>query len=485
MLAGMTAQITADEKDGAARDATNDGRGNFGGLGVLVMLAGPFLANLDFFITNVALPTIGRQLHAGPGALEVVVAGYGTAYAVLLVTGGRLGDDYGRRRMFAMGIAAFTLTSLAAGLAPGMSVLLIARVLQGASAALMTPQTLATFHSGLSGRAQHRAVGLYAAAGGLSAVVGQLLGGALADVDVPGGGWRLIFLINVPVGITAMLLLRRTVPQTRAAQRAGLDLPGALVLALAIAALLVPLTQGPSLGWPWWCWTALALVPVFAAVLIRMSLVAERSGRTPLLPPSIFTVRSMRRGMPVVIGFFGVFGAFMFVFALAVQDGLTVSAMTAGLAITPVCVAYFATSFFVPALLRRLDRNVLTIGLVLQAAGLAVLLIVVMTSWPSLCIVVAVAALVVVGIGQALCVGSLFRLVLSEMPIRLAGVGSGVLVTSQQTAMSLGVAGLGSLFTGMAAQGTMVLAVTVTVAVFAGISFILAGLSRRVPRVAR
>ncbi len=458
---------------------------SLGNLGMLVLLAGPFLANLDFFITNVALPTIQRDLHASSAALELIVAGYGTAYAVMLVTGGRLGDDLGRRFMFTVGIAAFTVTSLAAGLAPSVPILLVARVLQGASAALMTPQTLATFHSSLEGRARHRAIGLYAVAGGLSGIVGQLLGGVLVDADVAGSGWRLIFLVNVPVGVVALLVLRRTVPQTRAAHAAGVDVPGTVLLGLAIAALLVPLTEGSTLGWPWWSWVTLAAVPLLAAAFVAVSRRTERAGRAPLLPPSILTVGSMRRGLPVLVGFFAVFGVFMFVFAIGVQDGLRKDALSAGLAITPVGVAYFATSFAVPALLRRLDRNVLTLGLAIEAAGLATLLALAATSWPMMSLRIAIAALVLVGVGQAMGVGSLFRLILSEVPAYAAGVGSGVLVTAQQTAMSIGVAGLGSLFTSLAARGSMPHAVVAILAVQAGLTLALVPASRLLPAIAR
>jgi MFS family permease len=460
-------------------------RRRLGRLGVVVLLAGPFLANLDFFITNVALPTIQRDLHASAGALELIVGGYGTAYAVMLVAGGRLGDDLGRRRIFAIGVTAFTLTSLAAGLAPDVPILLLARVLQGASAALMTPQTLATFHSTLDGRAQHQAISLYAVAGGLAGILGQLIGGALIDADIAGSGWRLIFLINIPVGVAALLVLHRAVPPTRAPRAVGVDLPGTALVGLTIAALLIPLAEGPTLGWPWWTWITLATAPVLAVACMLTLRRTERKGRVPLLPPSILAVRSMRRGLPVLVGFFAVFGVFMFVYAIAVQDGLHHTALTTGLAIMPVGVAYFTASFAVPALLRRLDRNVLTIGLAIEAAGLLVVLVVVATSWPSIRPAIAIVGLVLAGIGQALCVGSLFRLVLSEVPSHAAGVGSGVLVTAQQTAMSIGVAGLGSLFTGIAAHGSMLHGVVVILAVQAGITLALVAASRLVPRVTR
>jgi MFS family permease len=425
--------------------------------------------------------TPGRVL---PAALELVVAAYGTAYALVLVTGGRLGDDVGRRRVFTIGVAAFTLTSLAAGLAPTVPALLIARLLQGASAALMTPQTLATFRSALDGRAQHRAVGLYAAAGGLAGITGQLIGGTLINADIAGSGWRLIFLINVPVGVAALCVLHRTVPQTRAPRAVGVDLHGTVLLALTLAALLVPLTEGPALGWPWWTWVTLAAAPVLAAAFLFASRRIEREGRTPLLPPSILAVRSMCRGLPVLIGFFAVFGVFMFAYAIAVQDGMQRTALATGLAIMPVGIAYLAMSFAVPWLLRLFDRNVLTIGLATEAVGLAVLLLAVVGSWPAVWLPVAVVGLVLVGIGQALGVGSLFRLVLSEVPRHAAGVGSGVLVTAQQVAMAIGVAGLGGLFSALASSGSMLVAVVVILAVQAALSVALVAASRLVPRVA-
>jgi MFS family permease len=450
-------------------------------LGVLVLLAGPFLAGLDFFITNVALPTIQRSLGASGASLELIVAGYGTAYAVLLVLGGRLGDEYGRRRLFAIGLAGFTLTSLMAGLSVSLPMLLVARVLQGAASAFITPQTLATFQTVLHGPARARAVATYASAGGLASAVGQLLGGVL----VSGLGWRSIFLVNVPVGIAALVLLRRTVPASRSSARVGVDWRGTVLLGLALALLLVPLAEGPSLGWPVWTWVSLGLFVVFGVLLVWWSVVASGRGVTALVPVGLITrAASLRRGLPVLGVFFMVFGAFMFVFALAVQDGLGLSSLMAGLAITPVCVAYFITGFRVPGLVQRFGRRVLVAGLLIEGVGLAGVLVVVWAGWPALSwplVLLALLSLVVVGVGQSLGVGSLFRLVLSEVPVASAGVGGGVLVTAQQTALALGVAGLGTVFTAVTAGAGMLVGVVVAGGVMVVVTLALAGVARRLP----
>jgi MFS family permease len=462
------------------------------------MLAGPFLAGLDFFITNVALPTIQRSLGASAGSLELIVAGYGIAYAVFLVLGGRLGDEYGRRRLFVIGLASFVAASLLAGLAPTLPVLLAARVLQGAASALMTPQTLATFQSTLTGAARGRAIASYAAAGGLASAFGQLLGGVL----VAGFGWRSIFLVNVPVGLAALVLVRFSVPASRSSKRVGVDVRGTVLLGLTLALLLLPLAQGPALGWPWWTFASLVASACCAVLFIAWSRVATSRGVSPLLPLSlVLDAPSMRRGLPVLVVFFGVVGAFMFVFALVTQNGLGMSSLAAGLAITPVCLAYFITSFQVPRLVERFGRRVFIAALLLEGVGVAGAAAAVVAWWNVLGgssehvagsgraaalgpVILVVFALIVVGIGQALGVGSLFRLVLSQVPASSAGVGGGVLVTTQQTALALGVAALGSVFTtlSVASSGGMVAGVLVVGGIMVVLTFGLAFAGRTLPR---
>ena len=213
---------------------------------------------MDFFITNVALPSIDTSLHASPASLELIVAGYGVAYASLLVLGGRLGDRYGRHRIFLGALLGFILASLLCGLSPNVGVLIAARIIQGAAAALLIPQVLATFHHTLDGDRKSRALALYGATSGIAAVVGQMVGGLLVSANIAGTSWRPIFLVNVPIGLVVLFVAAQIVPTTRSPHPVGIDLPGTVLFAATLTALLVPLTEGHALGWPWWTWVLLA-----------------------------------------------------------------------------------------------------------------------------------------------------------------------------------------------------------------------------------
>ena len=418
--------------------------------GVFVLLTGAFLPIMDFFITNVALPSIDASLHASPAALELVIAGYGVAYAALLVLGGRLGDRYGRHRLFLGAATGFVLASLACGLAPGIGALVAARIVQGATAALLIPQVLATFHHTLAGERKARALALYGATSGIAAVVGQIVGGLLISADIAGTGWRPIFLVNVPVGLVVLLAAARVVPATRSAHPVGIDLPGTVSFAATLVALLVPLTEGHSLGWPWWTWALLALAVVLGALTYAIERRAEARGRVPLLPPSLLRLPSMSRGLVMVLTFSIGFGAFMFVFALTVQNGLHADALHGGLAIVPMALTFFAGSLVAPKLITRFGRAALSAGAVVQAAGLAWLVADLVTRWPLVGLWSLAAPLALAGAGQSMLFAGLFRSVLADVPTHLGGIGSGVLITLQQAGLALGVATLGTLYVALA-----------------------------------
>jgi MFS family permease len=434
----------------AARHQTRDHAEELPAFGVLILLAGAFLPIMDFFITNVALPSIDASLHASASSLQLVIAGYGVAYAALLVLGGRLGDRYGRHRLFLGALVAFVLASLACGLAPNVGVLIAARIVQGGAAALLVPQVLATFHHTLEGERKARALALYGATSGIAAVVGQLVGGLLVSADIAGTAWRPIFLVNVPIGLVVLLIAARIVPATKSPHPVGVDLPGTVLFAATLVALLVPLTEGHALGWPWWAWLLLALAVVLGAVTFVVERRAEQRGEVPLLPPSLLRLPSMSRGLVLVLAYSIGFGAFMFVFALTVQDGLHEDALHGGLAVLPMALLFFAGSVLAPRLITRFGRAALAAGAVVQLAGLAWLVAVLITDWPHVGLWSMAAPLALAGAGQSMLFAGLFRSVLADVPAHLGGIGGGILITLQQGGLALGVATLGTLYIGLA-----------------------------------
>lgn len=449
--------------------------------GLLTLLLGAALNTIDFFVVNVALPTIETDLHASAATLEMVVAGYGISYAVLLVLGGRLGDAFGRRRLFRLGLLAFTVTSLVCGIAPNATTLVLVRIAQGAAAAVAIPQVLSIIQASTSGEGRARAMSLYSANAGLSMVVGQVLGGLLVAADVGGLGWRTIFLVNVPLGVAGLLLSRRTVPESKAANPLGIDRWGTVLLGTALLCLLVPLTEGSALGWPAWTFVLLGLALVLAAALVAAERRLERAGGVPLLPPSVLRVSSMRRGLLVAVPFFVGFGAFMFVCAVTLQEGLRIGPLGAGLALAPLAAGFFGSSLVNARLVSRFGNKVVTAGLAIQFAGLLVLLGTVLADWPQVTVLDFAPGTLVCGIGQGMAMTTVVRLVLSQVPADRAGVGSGVFTTTQQASLALGVAVLGSLFAGlsetMGTRDAFLLVIAIQAALTLGVTF----LSRSLP----
>lgn len=466
--------------DGCMTDRTTLSR-----LGLATVLLGAFLSIADFFIVNVALPTIDARLHASAATLELVVAGYGVPYALLLVLGGRLGDLFGRRRLFMVGMASFTVCSLLCGTAPTAAALVAFRGAQGASAALMVPQVLATIQAALAGQQRAKAIGLYGATAGIAAVVGQLAGGALVTADIAGAGWRPIFLVNVPIGLAGLVLAWREVPATRSPEPPRVDLPGTLLLALAVLALLVPLTEGRALGWPAWSRVLLGLFVPAAAAFALVERRLERTGGHPIVPPSLLP--GMWRGLALGIPFFGGFGAFMFVCAISLQQGVHFGALRSGVSLVPMAVAFLAASLLTARLTARYGRSVLVAGALLQGAGLVGLGATLLLAWPHLDPLKLAPAMAVAGVGQGFVMPPLFAFVLAGVPAARAGVGSGVLTTTQQAALALGVATIGSLFLSLSTPDSLGMrdAFVLVLAVQAAVAVVVAVGSRSLPEPAR
>jgi EmrB/QacA subfamily drug resistance transporter len=410
------------------------------------LLLGAFLPMLSFFIINVALPAIGSDLHAGSGELQLVVGSYGIANATLLVVGGRLGDGFGRKRLFMIGLSGFTVMSLVCAIAPTIGVLLAARVVQGAAAAAMTPQVLASISALLTGEHRARAMAMFGVAGGAAAALGQILGGALVEADVFGLGWRAVFLVNVPVGVLAIAAALRLLPETRADKAQRVDLVGAALLALTLVLLLLPLTEGRPLGWPLWTWLCLAATIPAVAVLGLHQHRSERSGQAPLIPPTVLRLRAMRIGLLLAVAFFTTFGGFMFVFALATQGEAHMSPLEGGLSLLPMAVGFLITSIYGPRLQVRYGAGLIVRGWIIQAVGYAVLAAVGLTLWPDVSPWTLAVPMLIAGFGSGLVMVPLIGVVLSQVPPTQAGLGSGILLTSQQTCLALGAATVGTAY---------------------------------------
>jgi EmrB/QacA subfamily drug resistance transporter len=411
-----------------------------------VILLGNVLNVIDVFVVNVALPTLTRTLHAGPAELELIVAGYSVSYACFLVIGGRLGDTFGRRRMFLTGMTGFTLASALCGFAPTTGILIAARILQGATAALLVPQVLATIQVNYEGAARQRALGVFGATMSVAAAAGQVLGGLLVSADLFGLSWRPAFLINIPVGVIGLIAARRVVPESRAQQAAPIDGRGTALLGAAVVLLLVPLTLGRDEGWPLWCWGLLAGSPVAATLFASTQIRQERRGGLPLLPPSLLQSPGMRRGLLVGLALFASFGGMMLTTTVSLQYGLHYSPVAAALTLTPFALCFLVGSLLARRLAARFGRLVLVGGAILFALGLATVALQAWTGYDQLTPLSLAPAEAVIGLGQSLVAIPLLGVVLHGVPAERTGVAGGVWTTTQQIAVAVGVAGIGTLF---------------------------------------
>jgi len=410
-----------------------------------VLMTGTFMFVLDFFIVNVALPSIQQSLRAGEGAIEWIVAGYAISTAVLLVTGGRLGDQFGRRRVFAAGLAVFVVTSAACALAPDPAVLVAARILQGVGAALMAPNILAILGVVYSGPARVRAISVYGMVMGLAAVSGQLIGGVLIRTDLGGLGWRAIFWINVPLGVAALVASPRLVPESRASQGSRFDLAGVALITACLVAVVLPLVDGRQEGWPAWSWIALgASLPLAIAFGAHQRRKAARGG-VPLLSPGVFASWPLRAGLITQTAFWCQQAASYLVIGLYLQQGRGLSPLAAGAVFAFLAAGYLLTSFQAPALTVRFGRRVIAAGAVLGAAGDGALYLAAGHGGP---VALLYPGLVLLGAGQGLCITPLTTTVLAHADPASAGSVSGALSTAQQVGNSIGVAVTGVLFFG-------------------------------------
>jgi EmrB/QacA subfamily drug resistance transporter len=409
---------------------------------------------LDFFIVNVAIPSIQQDLQASAGMIEFVVAGYGLANAAALIIGGRLGDLYGRRKMLLLGLGLFTLASAACGFASSAPALVMSRLLQGVAGALLQPQVLAILGTVFSGTDRPRAFAWYGIVLGLAATGGQVIGGALIEANWAGLGWRSCFLINLPIGCLALMLVPCLVPAIPASPRQRLDLSGMALSTLSLVAVLLPLIEGREHGWPLWSWLCLlASAPLLLAFMCQQRR-AESHGGNPLIPLSLLYNKVFSVGLLTTIVFYAGNASFYFVLALYLQQDLQMSAFAAGLVFSILAFGFVVTSTASAKLAQRFGARSLALGAVILTVGhcLQLLAVTAATTFQKLPLIGVI--LLIQGAGIGMVMAPLVATVLSGLPPAHAGVASGVLAMMQQTGNALGVAVIGIIFHYQVEQST-------------------------------
>lgn len=419
-------------------------------LALAVVMTAAFMDLVDVTIVNIAIPSIERDLSASFGSIQWITAGYALAFAAGLITGGRLGDIYGRKRLFLVGITGFTLASALCGFAVNSEMLVGSRLLQGAMAALMVPQVLAIIHVTFPAHERGKVFGMFGAIVGLGAVSGPLLGALLTQWNLFGLEWRPIFLINLPVGIAGVILGRRFITESKAPNALRLDLVGVVLVTSALLMLIYPLTRGRELGWPLWGHLCMAGSVLVFAAFVAYERVKTRKDGSPLVELSLFKVKSFAAGIAVQATFGIGLGIFFLVWTLYMQIGLGWSPLHAGLTGLPFSVAVStAAALSVQKLVPRFGRKVLQTGALTMATGVLLYLWEAgqygagISAWQML------PPLVVMGLGMGLIVAPLTDAVLSDVPREHAGSASGLINTVQQMGNALGLGLVSVVFFGV------------------------------------
>ncbi|WP_245745745.1 MFS transporter [Nocardia altamirensis] len=420
---------------------------------LVVILTGQFMSVLDASIVNVAIPSIRQSLHTSGAGLQLIVAGYVIAYAVLLVTGARLGDRFTQRRMFIAGLALFTVASLACGLAWNEVSLIVFRFAQGVGAAAMVPQVMTLIQRNFTGNARAKALSVYSAilSGGM--VAGQVFGGLIVNADLWGSSWRGVFLVNVPIGLVLLVLAPRILPQATQRFDRKLDLAGLTVLTVAVLTLVLPLVLGREMSWPLWSWISLgACVVAFTAFVLIERAVAARAGE-PLFSHRVLAAPGLLLAAATLFVTMSTFGGWMFVMAIHLQSTLGYSAIHAGLVFLPMGTMFAIASLNWERIPNRWHPSMIPLGLVLGAASMA-------AAGALLRDGADVGPLVLVllgacGVGNGLAFSPLMTRTLAKVPIQLAADASGIMVTNVQLGIVVGIAAFGALFLGLAGATTL------------------------------
>jgi EmrB/QacA subfamily drug resistance transporter len=423
-----------------------------------VVIAANVMDIMDSTIVNVAGPSIRTALGGSASTLQWLSAGYTLAFAVFLITGARLGDIYGRRRLFLIGSAGFTLMSAACAVAPSPSVLIVVRVLQGSFGALMIPQGFGMIKEVFDEDEMSKVFGAFGPSVALSILAAPILAGSLVEANLWGIGWRLVFLINVPIGVVAFTGAFRVLPHTVAHPGIRLDTVGVVLIGAALTAFIYPLIQGRTAGWPAWTFLSMGL----GVVILGAFAFWERHRRgDPLIEPGLLANRTYTSGLFVALAFFGAFGGLILCVSLFAQLGEHFSPLHAGLTLTPMVVGLVAGMALSLALVKPMGRHLLHLGVLLMSAGTVTLALTV-TGAQSVSTWELAPALLLLGMGIGVSGGQLFDFILAGVTMDEVGSASGVLEATQQLASAIGVAALGTIFFSAFANGLPSHALAVT-----------------------
>jgi EmrB/QacA subfamily drug resistance transporter len=418
-------------------------------LTLIILLLAAFMNLLDVSIVNIAIPSIQRDLHASYADVQWALAGYTLAYALVLITGGRLGDTFGRKRLFLIGVTGFTVMSALCGAAQSPGQLIAFRVVQGVMGAIMVPQVLAVIQVIFPPAERIKALAGFGVTAGLGTISGPLIGGLLIQHNLFGLAWRPIFLINVPVGIIAVAASAVVVRESRAPSPPKLDPAGVGLVTAALLLLLYPLVQGRQLGWPAWTFVSMAAsVPVFA-LFVWYERIKDRRDGSPLVPPRLFGERGFSAGMAIAVTFFMGIASFGLVLTLFLQLGLGFTPLHAGLTFLPFSLGVLVSSGAAARLAPRFGRGVTMAGALVIAAGMAGIIATTHHYGPAVTTWELVPSLVGVGLGLGAVIAPLADIVLARVPAQDAGSASGVFNTGLQLGNSIGIALIGVIFFGL------------------------------------
>jgi MFS family permease len=426
-----------------------------------VLLVAPFMAQADATITNVATPSIHGDLGASGAMLELVVGGYLIAYAVLLITGARLGQTYGYRRIFILGVGVFTAASLLCGLAPSPIALVLARIAQGLGAALMFPQTLTGIQLNFAGADRVRAIGLYAIALSTGAIAGQFLGGVLVAGNIMGTQWRAVFLVNLPIGVLLILAGLRYLPADSRATSRRLDLMGVAALSTALVLVVGPLVVGRDVGWPVWTWVCLALgVPAFAGFIAIQQRVAARGGE-PLVAVGVLTRPAVSWALMTLMIALGTYYALLFTVAQYLQRGLGHGPAMSGLTLVPWVAAFGLAGQIVRRLPARAARRAPVAGCLLLGGAYAVIAATTLAGRHGEAGLPVLAVLLCCGgLGLGVQFSALLAHLTGAVPSEYAADISGVSTTVMQIGGAVGIAAFGTLYLSLADDPPVAFGVT-------------------------